>query len=596
MIVNRRILAVIMLVMVVASMQGQIARWALHPNYDRVEQLDNGLFKVLQGRKYGLMARDDKEVLPIKYDSIADFRNGYAVIINTEMNDVEGFCNEEGKFVNLAGKHFRITNDYPYFSSGYLLVYRDGDYYYINTKGEVSRPYAYAQPFFYGRATVKMYKDLMKKGNNVSWAYLNSENGDVLPMRNVDYSDVDFLSSVSKGTAVIVFKKKFYELDTNTGNITLLYTDANHVKKSIVQGTGNSDYVNYKDGYMVSAKNAQYQFDRYMRLRESSTKAGKRRHEIDVVEKPVYDSDFEVIQDRNRNLFGLRYNSKEILPPQFQNVVAVKNDEAVVKSEYKYGVVVLEKRDNFSFRLNDNKKIGFLHDTFDAKLVMMMPSYIKSSLASVESRSADCEIKADERRDVENAEISSISYMCTLIIPDSISEDEQTFSYRFSVKYDGLRSRNYEVNCDEWYVKNFMVKDVKTKLGKNECHVEFTVEEDRAVTDGIYPRKVTVGTESPYYCPTTPEKLTDNRYTVTITNIEPGTIPFKVTIQEGNCPEIDWDINIDATRKETKVVNTPTGDSKGKVRTKRQTVRKYVVTPTPPQPTKEQRVKTTFGK
>lgn len=92
MIVNRRILAVIMLVMVVASMQGQIARWALHPNYDRVEQLDNGLFKVLQGRKYGLMARDDKEVLPIKYDSIADFRNGYAVIINTEMNDVEGFA------------------------------------------------------------------------------------------------------------------------------------------------------------------------------------------------------------------------------------------------------------------------------------------------------------------------------------------------------------------------------------------------------------------------------------------------------------------------------------------------------------------------
>lgn len=543
----RKLVLLLVLICGVESTRAQIARWTLHPDYDSVEPLENGLYKVSRDGKYGLMAREDRKILPIEYDSIMPFRCGYAVVYKNKSKEINGFCYENGTFVDLSKKHYTIDNDYPYFENGILLVRRDNDYYFIDSKGRESQPFAYAQPFFHGYAVIRVYKDLEKKGNNTYLAYLGPD-CKIATLSGIDNSDLDFVSSVSKGKSIVVCNKKFYEFDIQQGTLKQLYTDTLKIKKNMVTGAASGLLpTKTKEGnYVVSAKNAQYVFDKYMRLRASNTRMGRKTHDIDVEEKKVIVSAFDIIDEKETGLAGLMFGQKEVLPPQFKDVTSLESDEAVVQTNDGWGVVVLEKDDNFNFKLNNNENIGFLHDKFNAKLTMTMPTHIRCSLASVESKSDDCVISVETRNDVENSEISSINYMCTLSIPEEITDQVQDISYEFAVKYDGLKSRVYEVVAKEWYIKNYVVERTKTNISGGRAEIEFTLKEEQPSVTGNYFKDVTINTEYPYYCDSIPVKITENKYVAHVSNLSSGLIPFKVNIKEGNCPTVNYDLDFSA--------------------------------------------------
>ena len=76
---NKRILLSIMFACILISVHAQIAKWMVRPNYDHIEMLDCGLMKVSMNGKIGLLNDIGKEILPLKYDSITAFKEGYAL-------------------------------------------------------------------------------------------------------------------------------------------------------------------------------------------------------------------------------------------------------------------------------------------------------------------------------------------------------------------------------------------------------------------------------------------------------------------------------------------------------------------------------------
>lgn len=568
----KRIILTSVLVIIGIVSQAQIAKWILHPEYDSVELLDNGMFKVRQGKKFGLMSKDDKKILEIKYDSIADFSEGKALIFNTK-DEVVGFTNEEGKVTNISGNGLQVINDYPYFSCGQVVLYGEGDYYLVNEKGELSQPYAYAQPFFYRRAAVRIYKDLLKK-NDTYWAYMNSENGTVSPIRGFDNDGINFLSSISMGKSIVAYKKKFYEYDVKTGNTTLLVTDPANPKKTVVTAQGSEVQIvtrgSDNPGYSVMTKTAQFEFDEFMRLQKRRYKGEGdfKLFEIDEEEPIEYTTSLNAYSEIGGRLSGILFdNNEQLLPPQFNDVGELRNDMAVVKLRDKWGIIEMDRSNDFVFSIDDkdgvNRPIGFLHDHETVYLTLKMPPYIKANLASVVNEDKKCDISTVHRQQVENVETTAITYKCTLAIPEDITDNqEQEFTYDFSVKYDGLQSVKYPVKVKEWYIKNFKVERTKTTPSGSSITVEFTVTEERDISSGNYFREVTVETTDGSSVDSNPTKISETSYKSQIFGIEGTEVPFVVKIKEGKCPTIEYPFTL-STKTNTQTTSTT---SSGQIR------------------------------
>ena len=100
---NKRILLSIMFACILISVHAQIAKWMVRPNYDHIEMLDCGLMKVSMNGKIGLLNDIGKEILPLKYDSITAFKEGYALLFSNG-----AFCaiiDTQGHIINVADKH-----------------------------------------------------------------------------------------------------------------------------------------------------------------------------------------------------------------------------------------------------------------------------------------------------------------------------------------------------------------------------------------------------------------------------------------------------------------------------------------------------------
>ena len=72
----------------------------VRPNYDHIEMLDCGLMKVSMNGKIGLLNDIGKEILPLKYDSITAFKEGYALLFSNG-----AFCaiiDTQGHIINVA--------------------------------------------------------------------------------------------------------------------------------------------------------------------------------------------------------------------------------------------------------------------------------------------------------------------------------------------------------------------------------------------------------------------------------------------------------------------------------------------------------------
>lgn len=539
---NKRILVLLMLICVLTSVDAQIAKWMVRPTYDHIEMLDCGLMKVSLNGKIGLLNNTGKEILSLEYDSITNFKEGYALLYNNS-----AFCaviDTQGNVINVADKHYTVSEEFPFYSFGYLLVRQGNQYLFLDAKGkEAYGPFAEACPFFDGMARVKSYVNVQKNLEETYYEYIKAGEGAVtLPA--VDKDDINFLSSFNDGKAIAVVKKRFYTIDAASYEMILLSVDSTLNKKSLVVAVEKKIIPLVNEGnYMVTAKNGVFTFDLHMRLMRMELLGNEpQNYTFNQEISKKHSSLYSIIG--NNNLFGLDYKGQHILPLQFEKVISLKDNLAIVKSDNKCGVVTVDEKNHIHFKLNNNEHIGFTHQYYETTLAVMLPSYIKCSSAVVTSKSDDCEIQIETRTENENVEGNTLGYKCRLSIPQDLADTLTTHSYHYALKYDGLTSVDYMVSIPEWYVKYYEVelKNTSLSLSPNDSvNVEFDlIKTDVARNDETNYYKNVELVSLNYDGELILNKITENHYSFRLSRIDQERIMFSVKITERGCPSIEY--------------------------------------------------------
>lgn len=212
-------------------------KWLVKPEYDAISYYDKEILKCKKDGKCQLIDLTGKKLLPMAADSITEFCNGYALVLdfmdekdrNKKTSDflsmrIKGLLTEKGhRFVEIDGD-FR-TMFYSYFSEGMLAVSNaKGEFGYLDTEGRlrIKCHYQNARPFIKGWASVvpnnkkkttifidKYENPLIVYYNNgiLIWASNFNDNGEALVMsdegetvvintkgnklRSVEYTDIN---------------------------------------------------------------------------------------------------------------------------------------------------------------------------------------------------------------------------------------------------------------------------------------------------------------------------------------------------------------------------------------------------------------------
>ena len=229
---NKKMLAWVIMACLSLSVQAQIAKWLVRPNYDFIEMMDYGLLKVASNGKIGLLNKEGKEILPLEFDSITAFKEERALLF--KYGKLYGITDPYGQIFSIEGKEYKLPDGVNRFYSGLLLVRQNNQYFYLNTEGiQVFGPFAEAYPFFDGHALVKSYADYPKNPNETYCDFINTE-GIPFVLQDEDKKDISFMSSFHNGRAIIAIKKKFYTIDSETYELTPISIDSTFNKKSLV--------------------------------------------------------------------------------------------------------------------------------------------------------------------------------------------------------------------------------------------------------------------------------------------------------------------------------------------------------------------------
>lgn len=569
---RRSLLSFVMLCFAIAA-SAQVAKWGLKPEYDKITINNIGMYVVEKDGKLGLYNEDWKEILPVKYDVIRPFSEGYATLFSDGY--FVGFVSDKGKFVDLFNSGFSLREGAEDFHSGRLMVNYNMNgityYRYVDCEGRViGTAYAMAHPYSEGYAVVKQFTN-PERDRTLSAYDIIDVDGNSVKLGEERNPNLTFVSSFTNGRAILIMKNnKFYTISPDDTTPHLMYIDNVASRKNQI-----TFYDNWFDGeyqpdgtFRITARNAWFRFDSNMSLIEY--KLGDYEVQSLVKEEaPLENHPDPILKPyKEGRLYGFGFNDRSLLPPQFEEVVYIGEDFSIVKLHGKYGVITVDETATFRFMLNSQDDVGFMHKTCDVKLAVSMPTFVDEKTARIESHSESCELFHESREGTRNVEGNFITYnKCRLNIPSDLSETAKEYHYKFSVRYDGLMSEIYDVGINEWYVMYYNVRlgntEFKLSSPDEAITIDFHIsktEEERFNTQP-YPKDVRVyqimsdGTEK--LIDATP--ISETHYSFLISKVESNRVSFLIHVQERGCPTIEYPfvINFD--------IPEPVVDSEGVV-------------------------------
>lgn len=206
---------ILIIVLSVLPLHATTVKWLVKPGeYDNISYYCKDIFKCKKGKKIQLVDITGKKLLPSEADSITDFHDGYALVLDYRKESlgkktdsflsmtIKGFLSEKNhRFVKIDGD-FRTTF-YSYFSEGMLVVSNSkGKLGYFDTQGNlrIKCQYYQARPFIKGWASVvpekKKTPKYIDKNENPLTVYFNNgilkdassfnENGEALVVSDKD--------------------------------------------------------------------------------------------------------------------------------------------------------------------------------------------------------------------------------------------------------------------------------------------------------------------------------------------------------------------------------------------------------------------------
>lgn len=526
----------------------QVPQWALHPEYSSIKLLGNEHYVVSKNGKYGILRKEAAKsnvALPIEYDSISVFKSHHALLFKGP--DFVGYVSDTGSMTDLADKAFKPVGPLA-FSDGYLPVRNNNGFYFVSAKNAmIEGPYTETTTFCEGFARVKVpksAKNILDESKSINRLY-SANTGEIVPNPSADFSydddDVNFISSVSNGKAIMVIKKRVYELNMKSKALTPLSSDGNiQNKKSRVFVTDSKvePIVNEEGDYVVALKGGHMTFDNLMRLKSITYSEKTVPFNIPGEVQAKHESPLKAMAQEGGDLFALWYNDKEILPPQFDAIKDLWGREALVMANGKYGVITVADaaNDNLDYQLNDNEDLGFHHKTEKTNVKVVCPPYMNIDKMVLVSKDENYSIDIDTRKQNANVQMTSLSYECKVSIPKDIDIAEKRDAMGiFAVHYDGLLFSPVKIHYKAWYINNYRVDIGEPQLTDNSVSVEVHISNNYS-NDAH--RIVEIDAEDSvsvnFY------KVNEELYKATFTDWKENTVKFTVDVTEDGCPTIEY--------------------------------------------------------
>ena len=356
--------------------------------------------------------------------------------------------------------------------------------------------------------------------------------------------DLDFISTASNGKSIVVIKKRVFEYDYRNGEITPLSTDGTENKKSRVFVTERPVVpVKTEMGYAIHLKQGSLAFDSLMRL----TGIQYNGQEFKSYEPPKeivqeIKSPFKCLSFKDTDLFGLSYKENDFLPAQFEEIKLLWGNDALVKSNGKYGVVSVDTRNSYRYMLNDNLDIGFEHKAVKTNVKVVCPPYMKLPLMSLTSFDDNCLINTDTRKETANVESVVLSYECTLSIPEKIGLERTPCFATIGLNYDGLKFVPREISFNTWYINNYTVELPKHQMANQVLDVDVLVKNSTTGGQAFF-KDVAIEAEDSVSCSIT--KITEELYNARLSGWKSDKVNFNIDVTEDGCPTITYGFSLD---------------------------------------------------
>ncbi len=531
----------------------QLPHWLINPTNDTLHIVEGTkLIKGKEKMKTSFWSMDGK-LLYSTDQKANDFRSKLATIQKDDSGIITGFINTSGRFITLP--NVENVYNHPYFENGILLAKKDDRFVMYTKDGhELSTPQMEtAFPFSHGYALYFAYGQ-PEKQKNPFFNYVKPD-GSPLPSfiiqerdkeKVIEPKDIQFLSSLDnteKGLAIV--KNKLYWLLASDYSLIPIQMGEETDKKRhlVLDSKFEHNFTNLNgDTLKIYAKYGKdkrqvFEFDKRLRLINSSSNTNQKNS---TSKESQSRQKSKISEYKNGNLYGLIYNGKDSLPCQFDQVGLKLDNNAIVKSNGKWGLIQIVPDANAHLRLNSGEEIAFRHQNFPTEICVDLPaSFPAEGIDIVAAPNSGITIDKASKEYKNSKSGNKVTYACVVKAPTQLSELPTEISYGpLSISYGNIKLPERHITTEGRYENHYSIEIPKSETTVNQGKVTFQIDiiNEKLEGEEDFPYELILETDS---LPSMTEKISDNVFTGTILNLKNGVnnVNLKV-VEEGNLETI----------------------------------------------------------
>ena len=210
----------------VTSVGASTVKWLIMPKYDAISYFSETLFKCKIDGKSQLVDLKGQTLLPQAADSITDFSEGIAVVLEKTNNHykIVGFFKESNhSYLSISGDYY--AGMYSFFSEGFIAVAdaKTDLFGYLNDKGEILPQEALRFNYLKARPFIKGWASVVPANKSQTTKYINKQ-GETIDLKGFHRGKVISGSSFNaSGEALIAYYGNDNAIIDTKGNIIRKY-------------------------------------------------------------------------------------------------------------------------------------------------------------------------------------------------------------------------------------------------------------------------------------------------------------------------------------------------------------------------------------
>lgn len=548
----------------------QIAQWVIPPMYDHMDFVSGSSFIVADSANAKVFFNQDGQRLFSTTEHVHPYSGGYAVVTNDSSN-VLGFYDKKGHLTLLDDQSYKVANDYPFFSEGYLII-KKKRYYFMDPLGVVERAkHLRVFPFHNGYASCRYFENPKKKKGTVN--YLVDTYKKEVPMiykgRAYDASEIAFVSSVNdENIAFVVIKDNIFVFDGNTKLLTPLYfpnSNSKHPTQAKLQEDLPEAYDAFPNAlYARCGKGEQItiHFDSHMVPTDIYYNNEKYQYKENKKEAPKRSSAMQAFEDQQ--LFGLSKNGKTLIPAQFDAIDCCFGDLAFAKQSGKYGLMKVVEEAQLTPSINEDKVVAFRHQWFNTTIRIDMPSTLNpSKIDLVDTPDLGYIVDKISKQTKTSDYGNRAEYACRLAIPSTVTKDITEYNYLIQMSYDNIKLIPYSKKVKAWHYDCYdvTIHDKEKTYDKKSglLTFPFTISTE-CVSDEVTALFEVAITPDYYEADLQQTSTTQALCTIPVSALEEGENDLTIVITEEGCPSVSFPVTISFKKPKSKQ-KQPTKDS-----------------------------------